>query len=308
MSSNNAVAPAIGKALPLAAELAVLENAAPQVHSALRTVCKAAVAGVDAELLKVTRTRVEIGLGTTEEPGDEGLTRLAAAAAELTDQFLVYVPGVTESMLEPLRSELGEAGLAAFVQALYVLDQTTRLRLIYAQLFEGDYGTPAAVADAPVLPMDEALAALHAATMRLSSLDPLTSEIVRLRAGTYHKCRLCTSIRLQDKGASVVDEDLASRIERNDISGMSAEHQVAIRYADAHMVNPKAIGQDLISELGRHYSHAQLVELSLDVSQWNQQKILVALGTDTPVSDTGLTPLMFDDEGHIVHGEHGSLG
>jgi alkylhydroperoxidase family enzyme len=308
MSTSKAEAPALDEALALAAEMAVLETTAPEVHAAWLSVCRAAVVGVDGELLAATSRRVEIGLGAADEPFDEGRSRLAVAAAELTDQFLVYVPGVTEHMLEPLRADLGEAGLEAFVQTLYTLDQTTRLKLIYAQLFEGDHAVSSEVGDGPVSPMDQALAGLHAATMRLSGLDALTTEIIRLRAGSYHQCRLCTSIRLQDAGASVVDEDLASRIERNDLGGMSAKHQIAMRYADAHMINPKAMGQDLISELHEHYTIAQIVEMTLDVSQWNQQKILVALGTDTPVSEAGLTPLVFDTMGHVVHGKHGSLG
>ncbi|MCW2831079.1 MAG: hypothetical protein JWP31_1771 [Aeromicrobium sp.] len=308
MSPDTLIASAVDEASPLASDLGALDAEAPQVHSALRAACRAVAVAIDPGLLDATVRRVRIALGADEESGGAEQSALAAAAAELTDQFIVYVPGVTESMLAPLRSELGEDGLEAFVQALYVIDQTTRLRLIHAQLFESDRPAPPAVSDEPTRPVAEALATLHAATMRLSSLDVLTSEIVRLRAGSYHQCRLCTSIRLQDGGTSVVDDDVASKIERNDVSGMSVEHQLAMRYADAHMVNPKAIGQDLVSDLRRQFSRAQLIELTLDVSQWNQQKILVALGTDEPVSEVGLTPLMFDTEGHIVHGEHGSLG
>jgi alkylhydroperoxidase family enzyme len=308
MSYNNVEAPALDEVSPLAAEMSVLATSAPEVHAAWLAVCRAADAAIEGELLAATRRRVEVGLGTADEPFDEAPSPTAVAAADITDQFLVYVPGVTPSMLEPLRSDLGVAGLQAFVQTLYVLDQTTRLKLIYAQLFPGDHAPSSESTDNSIPPMDQALSELHAATMRLSGLDPLTTEIIRLRAGSYHQCRLCTSIRLQQAGASVVDEDLVSRIERNDLDGMSAKHQIAMRYADAHMINPKALGQDLVTALHEQYTMAQIIEMTLDVSQWNQQKIIVALGTDTPVSEAGLTPLMFDTAGHIVHGRHGSLG
>jgi alkylhydroperoxidase family enzyme len=309
MNTQSSAYPTTDDALPLAAELLVLETATPRISGALRGACRAVAAVVSPELLAFTRRRVEIVLGATDAILPEPASRLLASAAELIDQFLIYVPAVTEEILAPLRTELGEDGLVAFVQALYVIDQTTRLRLIYAQLFGEDRVHPGPTAEnGPVLSPEAALANLHAETMLLSGLETLTTEIVRLRAGSYHRCRLCTSIRLQDRGESVVNEGLAAKIERGDVSGLSVKDQLALQYADAHMVDPRAIDTDLIAALGQHFSRAQTIELTLDVSQWNQQKILVALGTDDPVSEAGLTPLMFDDGGHIVHGTHGSLG
>jgi alkylhydroperoxidase family enzyme len=291
-------------------DLTTLRAVAPQVHRALSNAWSSAGTAISPDLFLETRSRVESSLGLdTEGPTVPG-TPLLEATAALTDQFLVYAPGVTEALLAPVRTLLGEDGLEAFVQALYVLDQATRLRLVHDQLFgraaTHDVPDRAPMDGSPPLPL--ALSSLHAEVMLLSGLDKLTSEIIRLRAASYHQCKLCASLRLEHQGVVVVDESLASRVARNDVADLPAAQVLALRYADGHMVNPKALEPDLVRSLVDHFSRAQIVEMTLDVSQWNQQKILVALGTDTAVSEGGLTPLTFDADGHIVHGEQGSLG
>ncbi len=59
---------------------------------------------------------------------------------------------------------------------------------------------------------------------------------------------------------------------------------------------------ELWQQLRRSFSDAQIVELTLDVAAWNQQKILVALGVDRAVDEDQLTPLSFDAAGHSVIG------
>lgn len=294
---------------PLAPELDTLGAVAPQVRDCLLGSWRVAIDAVGSDVFTDTRARVESLLGFAAHDLREPTSPLLEAAAALTEQFLVYVPGVGEDLLQPVRAIFGNDGLETFLQGLYVVDQTTRLRLIHSQLF-GPAPQPGPAVTSPENPtsLPMALAALHASTMVLSALDAQTTEIIRLRAASYHHCRLCASLRLEVDGTSAVDESLAARIERNDLSGMREEHVLAIRYADAHMVDPKRIDPALVRALTAQFTREQLVELTLDVSQWNQQKILVALGTDDPVSDDGLTPLTFDDSGHIVHGAHGSLG
>lgn len=291
----------------LSPELDVMWITAPRVHSALLGAWRAASVAIDPKLFSSTLQRVEARLGLVDRVVGEPDTPLLGAAGELIEQFVFYVPDVTESLLAPLRAHLGQAGLETFVQVLYLIDQTTRLRLIYRQLF--------GVTDMPVTGranpdatwgLREALAQVHATTMCLSDLDELTSEIVRLRAASYHHCKLCMSVRLAGASGSVVNEDLAEQIAHCESSSFAEAHKVALRYADTHMTDPRNIGAVLREQLVKYYTRSQIIELTLDVSQWNQQKILVALGTDAAVSESGLTPLMFDADGHIIHGAAGS--
>ena len=94
-----------------------------------------------------------------------------------------------------------------------------------------------------------------------------------------------------------MDEDLASKIARDDTSGFTARQRIALRYADAHMTDPKSVDGELRAELRRWFSVSQTVELTLDVVAWNLQKVSVALGTDRPVDEEALSSLAFDADG-----------
>ena len=63
------------------------------------------------------------------------------------------------------------------------------------------------------------------------------------------------------------------------------------------MMDPAGIGPELRDELHQCFTTEQIVELSLDVSAWNRQKVMVALETDRPVSEDALSALTFDAEG-----------
>lgn len=78
---------------------------------------------------------------------------------------------------------------------------------------------------------------------------------------------------------------------------MAGEHRAALQYADAHMMDPAAIGPELRAELHRCFTPEQIVELSLDVCAWNRQKVMVALETDRPVDAHRLSALTFDAAG-----------
>lgn len=68
------------------------------------------------------------------------------------------------------------------------------------------------------------------------------------------------------------------------------------------MQGPARMDAELRQQLRRSFSDAQIVELTLDVVAWNQQKILVALGVDRAVDEHLLTPLSFGADGHSVIG------
>ena len=52
-----------------------------------------------------------------------------------TEQFVIDVAGLDDATCAAVRDELGEQGLVDFVNALLVVEQRQRLRLVWAQLF-----------------------------------------------------------------------------------------------------------------------------------------------------------------------------
>jgi hypothetical protein len=71
-----------------------------------------------------------------------------------------------------------------------------------------------------------------------------------------------------------------------------------VRLADALMTQPGGISRGLRDDLARHFSPAQVLELTLDVMKWSYQKLPVALGTDAEVAPGRLTDLRFDADGN----------
>jgi hypothetical protein len=81
-----------------------------------------------------------------------------------------------------------------------------------------------------------------------------------------------------------------------DAAELADHHHAALRYADAHMTDPKKVDA---ADLRRWFTAKQIVELSLDVTAWSKQKVLVALELDEPVDPASPTPLTFDATGHF---------
>ncbi len=175
---------------PLAPELDLLGAVAPAARAALLRAWHAAYDAVDPGLLELARRRVEDQLGLAPDRGEAPEERIGWPIAALTDQFVFYVPHVTGELRAAAVDHLGPDGMRTFVEALYVLDQTTRLRLAYARLFAEEQPPRRAPSDpGPTPPLRTAVRELHAQAVRLDELDPLTTEVVRLRAANYHDCR-----------------------------------------------------------------------------------------------------------------------
>jgi alkylhydroperoxidase family enzyme len=112
------------------------------------------------------------------------------ACVDFVDQFVVYVAAVDDDQRAGVAAVLGEESLPTLAETIYVFDMTDRLVCALGRLFEPgpDDG------DSPTLPVERrplpgALDDLHAAAMRLHTLDPVTTELVRLHCARYHDCK-----------------------------------------------------------------------------------------------------------------------
>ncbi|MBL7497632.1 carboxymuconolactone decarboxylase family protein [Frankia sp. CNm7] len=290
-----------------ASELESIRAVAPAAATWLRAGWEGALATVEPRLLDLVQRRMAVGHGLALETdggpaGREGADPLDEAVAAFTDGFVRHVATRRPELVAVLRERLGRRGTRGLVDALYVFDQNARLVIGHGRLFDpGEFGD-AAPAAAPAEPKSLAAAnfLLHDAALELGALDPVTTELVRLRAGSYHDCRTCLSMRLVVDGRVVVDDALFARLEHYGADpAFSPARRAALRYADAHMTGPHQITEDLRTELRTHFSTAQLVELSLDVAAWNYQKTLVALDLDAPASKDGLTGMIINPDGTV---------
>lgn len=144
--------------------------------------------------------------------------------------------------------------------------------------------------------LDTAIESFAAAVMRSSAVDPLITELVRLRCAQYHDCRVCGSLRLREAADEGLDEAGIAKIARYASSDLDDAAKAALRLADAIIIDPGGIDDGLYAELRESFTDTQIAELCFDVMKWSQQKFLVALRLETPPWE-GTASLTFDARG-----------
>jgi alkylhydroperoxidase family enzyme len=218
--------------------------------------------------------------------------------AEFAEQFGVDVSAVSDRQREALTSSLGAATLGAVVQ-MFVADFLPRVRNGLEVL-----GLPVGwvpdqpVWDAGIDAADLLFNRLLPGVGRLRSLDPVTSEVVRLRGATAHNCRLCKSLReghALDAGGS---ESMYEDIEHYESSELLTDAQkAALRYTDALIWSPARISPAVASGVREHFSQEQARELTLDVMRNASNKIAVALKADAARVEEGTERYFIDADG-----------
>jgi hypothetical protein len=170
-------------------ELRPAREHAPTALAALESAHEAACLAVDPVLADCLRRRVaeSLGLGASGDspPGVAG----REACFEFADQFVTYVPGVTEAQRRAVGVELGDDQRLELARMLYVFDMTDRLVLTLGRLYEPRGEDAGDVASTELKPLGAAVDGLHAAAMQLHELDPVTTELVRLHCARYHDCK-----------------------------------------------------------------------------------------------------------------------
>ena len=134
------------------------------------------------------------------------------------------------------------------------------------------------------------------AAVRLQGVDPLTTELVRLRCARIHDCRRCRSVRDDAALEAGFDEALGAKIDDYERSDLSPRHKAALRLTDA-MILGGPIDPALREDVRAHFSEAEIAELLLDVVKWSVQKALVALRIEPPPSADRLTRMAADAGG-----------
>ncbi len=149
--------------------------------------------------------------------------------------------------------------------------------------------------------LERAIADFAASVVRAKTVDPLTTELVRLRCAQIHDCRLCGSLRTREALDEGFDESMQRKIAHYENSDFGPEIIAALRLCDAMILSPSFADEELKAELERHYTATQIAEICLDVVKWSQQKALVALRTEAPPWDT-TNVLSFDEVGNPEFG------
>lgn len=274
---------------PLNGELGRLVALAPPVHGRIN----ALVRQTCAKTLSLPPLPTEI---VVDGPADEA----ESLAVEFAEQFSVDVSSIGDDLRSRFTSTLGRAAFPAVV-LIYIADFLPRVRVGLEAL-----ALPVPWSDAVVWDHDSDLADVlfnrfQPGVARLREIDPVTTEIVRLRGANQHDCRLCKSRRegsALDAGGS---ESLYEQIELYETSAeLSDRHKAALRYTDALIWTPANIAPEVAAGVRIHFTEAESYELTADVMRNAGNKIAVSLKADAPRVQSGTERFLIDENGQTV--------
>jgi alkylhydroperoxidase family enzyme len=237
----------------------------------------------------------------TETDLIDGTSEQQAIVAAFAEQFAVDVTGIGAHQRERLLSTLGDNAFRT-VTAIFIADFVPRVWAGFEALGMGKPGNGSRVAwDHDTDPARPLLKGFAPAVARLGELDPVTTEVVRLRGAVQHNCRLCKSRReghALDVGGS---ESLYAEIEQYETSEQLSDRQKsALRYVDALIWSPSRIDAEVAAGVRTHFSESAASELTLDVMRNACNKIMVALGADAPRVSEGTERFLVDADGRTV--------
>jgi alkylhydroperoxidase family enzyme len=264
----------------------------------------AALSSGDARLDTVIRLTCGRALSLRPLPSEadivDGKSDTEATVAAFAEQFCTDVTGIGANQRAALQNALGDR-VFRVVSAIFIADFVPR---VWAGLTALDLGKPRDTElrwDHDTDPSGPLLAEFVPAVARLRALDPVTTEVVRLRGATQHNCRLCQSLRDSTALQAGGSEDLYADIERFEKSSQLTEAQkAALRYVDALIWTPSDIARDIAVGVRTHYSEEQALELTLDVMRNACNKIAVALEADAPRVESGTEEYHVDADGQTV--------
>jgi alkylhydroperoxidase family enzyme len=259
-----------------------------------------AAGSVEPALLDPVRAGVASALGHPEElertpiavtGGDDPRTRTCVAFAE---QFVVDVAGTTDDQRAALGAAMG-ADTFTFVQALYVVDVFQRGRIALERVFGVPYGPAPAPATGDLWSTLEEFMRIVALD---TALDPVTTELVRLRGARAHDCRICQS-RLSLRAVESAGDEALFAADADD-AALTERQRAALAFADAVIWQPTAIDDTLITRVRSELTDAEIVEIVLDLVRNAANKIAVSLGGDEAVVADGTEYYDVDATGDVV--------
>jgi hypothetical protein len=96
------------------------------------------------------------------------------------------------------------------------------------------------------------------------------------------------------------DREAVEGAASNDDANLVERHRLVVALADALMTQPGQLDDDLVAGLRANYTTDQLVEITLKTMKYNIQKVLVALGTDDPITAERIDQPSWNQDGTYV--------
>ena len=231
------------------------------------------------------------------------LTPVWKDALAFAEQFTLDVSSVDEAQRGALFAALGE-GAAEFAQAVYVADVVARARCVLDRLFGPSAATPSLETRhlKPDATIWNGIEEIIRVIPGLQGLDPVTTELVRLRGARAHQCRFCKSVRSHSAMLAGANDAMFDAVDFYAKSDLPDAVKAALAFTDAFVWTPGRIGDEEVAALAKHFTPAQQVELLLDVARNASNKFAVSMAADGANVSEGYEVYDVKPDGSIVYG------
>ncbi len=277
---------------------------APAALSAWTTLTEQAAGSFDRPTRDLIHDRIGVLFAGAAADRQPNATPAQQACAEAVEQFIIDVSAMTDSQRAGVGAAMG-AGIFPFFQTVYVFDLDFRFRAARAQLFGARVSQQRTDADfrshGPV-DLWPALDRFLTDVAALNELDPVTTELVRLRGARAHNCRICQSRRDVRAIGGGADESTFDKIDFYEASDLPERQKVALRLTDAMIWQPAAYPADLAAQVRAHFTPPQALEIVLDVVRNAANKVAVALQADQAVVTSGVEYFTVSPAGDLAYG------
>jgi alkylhydroperoxidase family enzyme len=220
--------------------------------------------------------------------------------AEFAEQFATDVSVLSDAQRSALSKSVGAKTFGVVAQT-FIADFVPRVQAGLSALGLPPVPDPDAW-DHDGEPVDLLLNGFAPMVGARRALDPVVTEVVRLRGAVQHNCRLCKSLRegaALDAGGT---ESMYSDIERYEESTLlDARQKAALRFVDALIWTPSAIPAGAAAGVREHFTDEEALELTLDVMRNATNKIAVALAADAPRVPEGTERYLLGVDGQPVY-------
>jgi hypothetical protein len=225
------------------------------------------------------------------------------AALALGEQFAIDVTGVATGPLPAAASAFG-ASVLALVQGVFLIDVGQRCAKALGRLFNttvtsADWATTDAETDIDPDSM-AAVSALLRETAKLSTVDPVLRELVRMRGAHHHQCRRCQSVRSVAAIEAGADEELLALTLPGAEHALSERSHMALLLTDAVLLGTVDLSDELVSRVHAEFTAIEAVELICYVLRNSANKIAVAFGADAAIVDEGFEYQSIDADGETL--------
>ncbi|MCU0311863.1 MAG: hypothetical protein MUE36_13080 [Acidimicrobiales bacterium] len=228
------------------------------------------------------------------------LDERARTAAAFAEHFAVDVATIDDEERAGLGGALG-AATGDIVQAVWALDMIPRVRAALDTLF-GSSGWPPPAVGSPDPGLWASIDAYIHVVPGLEHLDPVLTELVRLRGANAHRCRLCQSLRSRPALLAGADDATFAAVERYESSDLPPATKAALGLTDAMVWLPGRIDPGVTEAVRAHLDGPSTVELVLDVARNATNKIAVAFAADTPHVTDGYEIYEITPDGEAHYG------